>query len=750
MTTEQKPEQKPAKPPPGLVERFPALKRLQERLKTLPEVRQLSATDCGAACLAMVLGYHGREMSLDEVREVTGPGRDGISARILLDAGRRLGLRGRAVSIDLDRLRHLPPGSILHWDFNHYVVFERMVRGQAHIVDPAQGRRLVSMEGLSRHFTGVVLLFEPSEDFQRLATPRAGAYRYLLPLLRQSDTLKRIVVLSATLQLFALAVPMLMGMVVDRVVPRGDYHLLAVLALSLSALVLFHLVASLLRGHLLLEMRTRIDSGMTLGFLDHLVDLAFSFFQLRPAGDLMMRMGMQSTVREILSSTAISTMLDGTMVLLYFALLFIASPWIGLVVMGLSMIQVLVFLVTRHRRRSLLSQNLELDAKNQSYQIAMLTGMQTLKAFGAERRAVEAYSHLFVDVMNVTLERGRLGLWVESLTSMLRLASPLVLLVVGSYQVLEGNLSLGEMLSLNALGGAMLVPLANLIGAAGEFQLLGSYLERINEVLDAPPEQSRDVTGVSVSLKGSIELEKVSFRYGATSPLVVQDVSLKIEPGQMVAIVGRSGAGKSTLANLLLGLYLPTSGRVSYDGLELANLDLRSLRSQMGIVLQDPSFFGSSLRDNITLASPELPLERVIDAAKLASIHDDIMAMPMQYDTLLVDRGSALSGGQRQRLALARALVHRPAVLLLDEATSALDAITEAQVQQALASLKCTRVVIAHRLSTIRRADVIVVMDAGRVVETGTHEELVTRGGYYSKLVNAQMEQPAAPMARAG
>ncbi|HEX8822199.1 MAG TPA: ATP-binding cassette domain-containing protein, partial [Archangium sp.] len=244
--------------------------------------------------------------------------------------------------------------------------------------------------------------------------------------------------------------------------------------------------------------------------------------------------------------------------------------------------------------------------------------------------------------------------------------------------------------------------------------------------------------------------EKVSFRYSANSPPVVRDVSLRIEPGQMVAIVGRSGAGKSTLANLLLGLYLPTSGRVVYDGVDLHNLDLRSVRGQMGVVLQDPSFFGSSLRDNITLGSPGLPLERVVEAAKLANIHDDILAMPMQYDTLLVDRGLSLSGGQRQRLALARSLVHRPAVLLLDEATSALDAITESQVQKALASLKCTRIVIAHRLSTIRSADIIVVMDAGQVVEMGRHEELLKSGGPYARLVGAQMEQQQEPIARAG
>ncbi|MBM7116772.1 peptidase domain-containing ABC transporter [Archangium primigenium] len=740
MTTEPK----PAAPPPqpgGVWQRFPALQRLRQRLRRVPEVRQLAATDCGAACLAMVLGYHGREVTLDEAREVTGPGRDGVSARLLLDSGRKLGLRGRAVSIDLNRLPFLQPASILHWDFNHYVVFERMVGEQIQIVDPAQGRRLITREGFSRHFTGVVLLFEPSEDFQKLNTPRAGAFRYLMPLLNQSDTLGRIVVLSAVLQLFVLTVPVLTGMVVDRVVPRGDYQLLSVLGVSLGSLVLFQWVSSLLRGHLLLEMRTRIDASMTLGFLDHLVDLTFAFFQLRPAGDLMMRMGMQATVREILSSTAISTLLDGTMVLIFFALLFVASPWTGLVVLVLGLLQFLLFLFTRERRRSLLSQNLELDAKNQSYQIAMLTGIQTLKAFGAEKRAVENYSHLFVDVQNVTLDRGRLQLHVDSILGALRMASPLILLSLGAWQVLQGQLTLGEMLSLNALAGSMLSPLGNLIGSAAQFQLLGGYLERINEVLDASPEQSRDKPGFSPELKGAIELEKVSFRYSAHSAPVVRDVSLRIEPGQMVALVGRSGAGKSTLANLLLGLYLPTGGRVLYDGVDLNSLDLRSMRAQMGIVLQDPSFFGSSLRDNVTLGSPGLPLERVVEACKLAHVHDDILAMPMQYDTLLVDRGLALSGGQRQRLALARALVHRPAVLLLDEATSALDAITEGQVQQALAELRCTRIVIAHRLSTIRRADLIVVMDAGRLVEMGRHEELLARGGPYAQLVRAQVEQ---------
>nr|WOF00479.1 peptidase C39 containing ABC transporter [Myxococcus fulvus] len=725
---------------PGLLGRFPALRRLQRaRRRRVPDVRQMTLTDCGPACLAMVLGYHGRDMSLDQVRERLGTSRDGTTAKSLIAAASRLGLRGRGVSVDVDALACLPPASILHWNFSHFVVFERVGRHGVHLVDPSVGHRQVSWEQFRKYFTGVALVFEPKEDFQR-GSERGGAYRYLVPLLRQQGTFARIVVVSLALQLLALAGPLLMGLVVDRVVPRGDTHLLLVLSLALTVLVGFQLMASLLRGHLLLELRTRVDAGMTLGFMEHLVSLAYPFFQMRPSGDLLMRLGMQSTVREAVSATALSSLLDGSLVLLYLVLLFVANPTMALLVLLVGGLQVAVLALSGRQRGRLLSQNLELDAKNQGYQIAMLSGMQTLKAFGAEERAVQGYTHLFVDVLNLGLARGRLDLWVESLMRLLQLAAPLLLLSVGAHLVMEGNLTLGEMLSLSALAGALLVPLANLMGTAGQFQLLGGYLERINDVLDTPPERPVGQEGLSLDLKGRIELENVSFRYHATSPQVVQDVSVRVEPGQMVAIVGRSGAGKTTLANLLLGLYLPSSGRVRYDGVDLSELDLRQLRAQMGCVLQEPAFFGSSIRENISLNDSEMGLERVKEAAALAQIHDDIMAMPLQYGTPLADRGHSLSGGQRQRLALARALARRPSVLLLDEATSALDALTESQVQEALAALRCTRVVIAHRLSTIRAADVILVMDAGRIVERGSHETLLALGGVYAHLVRAQME----------
>jgi ABC-type bacteriocin/lantibiotic exporter with double-glycine peptidase domain len=740
---EPRPSPDPA-PPEPLHARFPALEKLAftRRRQRVPFVQQNTASDCGAASLTMVLAYHGKHLRLDDVRKVTGFGRDGADALSILSAARVFGLRGRGVKVEeIDDLKYLPAGSILHWQFNHFLVFERLTAEGAELVDPAGGRRKVGRDELGRSFTGVAMTFEQGEDFEpQEGEPRRWG-RFLKLLREHSAVLQRVVVTSAMVQLFALAVPLLLGSLVDRVIPRGDVQLLGVLAGGLAAIVGFSFLSSLLRSFLLLYMRTHLDARMTLDFLDHLVDLPYAFFQQRSAGDLIMRMGSNATVREILTSGALSGVLDGLMVTLYLVLLLVASPTMGLLVLLLGAIRVGLFLFTRKRTRDLMSRSLQTEARSQSYQVNLLAGIETLKAAGAEHRSVEQWSHLYVDVLNVSLARGRLQAFVDSTLSALATASPLVILVWGGLQVLQGNLTLGTMLALNALAGGFLTPLSTLITNAFQFQLLGSYMDRLEDVLETPREQDPATVKPAPRLKGGIRLENVSFRYGPTSALAVREVTVDIPPGRFVALVGRSGAGKSTLASLLVGLYPPTEGRILFDGNDLAELEFRSVRRQVGVVPQHPYLFGTSIRGNVTLADPSLPLSRAVEAAKLAHIHDDVMVMPMGYETILADGGASLSGGQRQRLALARALVHRPAILLLDEATSALDTRTEREIQHELAGLRSTRIVIAHRLSTIRDADLILVMDDGRLIEQGRHDELIALGGVYASLVAAQMEK---------
>jgi len=740
MAGEAQPPSQPAAGP-SLLERFPVLERLGlARRQRIPFVQQTAASDCGAACLSMVLAYFGKRVQLDDVRAATGFGREGADALRLLKGGRWFGLRGRGLKIQsLEDLKFLSAASILHWDFNHFVVLERWTAKGVHVVDPGFGRRFVGRAELERSFTGVALSFEPSEQFERGGDSSVKIWRYLRQILAEHGLFSRILVTSGLVQLFALAVPVLTGLVVDRVVPRADYHLLVVVAAGLLGVTVFNALTTVVRSYLLLQFRTQLDAQMTLDFLDHLVDLPYAFFQQRSTGDLLMRLSSNATIREILTSGALSAVLDGSLVCFYLVLVFIGSFKMGLLVLGLGGLRVVLYLATRHRQRQLMGQSLQVQAKSQSYQVQMLAGIETLKASGTEHRSVETWANLFVDVLNVSLLRGRLTALVEATMSGLGMLSTLAILVLGTYLVLSGDLSLGIMLALSALAAGFLTPLSQLVSTAFQLQLLGSYLERMNDVLDTAREQPRGKFSPAPKFRGAIALEKVSFRYSPFAPLVVKEVSVEIPPGKFVALVGRTGSGKSTLASLLVGLYVPTSGRILFDGNNLTDLDLRSVRNQVGIVPQHPYLFGASIRANVSLIDPNLPLARVIEAAKRAEIDEDIRAMPMGYDTILADGGASLSGGQRQRLALARALVHRPSILFLDEATSSLDAITERKIQRELAALHCTRIVIAHRLSTIQDADLILVMEDGIIVERGRHEELMLRGGLYASLVNSQL-----------
>jgi ATP-binding cassette subfamily B protein len=714
--------------------------RSLSRQRSIPVLQQATQADCGAACLTMILGYHGKEVPLREVRDVVGAGRDGADAGQILTGADWYGLRARAVKIDeIENLDCLPHASILHWELRHFVVLDRVCEEGIWIVDPAAGRRFVVWPEVRRAFTGIAITVEPGAAFTPQRRQTSGAARYVRKLLRESTALAGLIALSILLQVLALALPFLTGVIVDRIVPRHDVSLFSILVGGLAAVVGFNLLATLIRARLLLRLRIQLDERMTLDFLDHLVDLPYSFFQQRSSGDLMVRLNSNAAVREILTSSALSAALDGLLVSLYLVILTVVHPVLGLIAFLLGALRVILFLTLRHRHRDLMSRALQTEASSRSYQVEMLSGIETLKSLGAERRAVEHWSNLFAEELNVAIDRGRLNALFDSFMAALTTASPFVILLYGAFEVIRGQLTLGTMLAASALAAGFFAPLSTLVSTALQMQLLGSYFERIDDVLDTSPEQDRTSPLLRPKLGGRITVDHVTFRYAPTSPVVLDDVSIDIEAGSFVALVGPSGAGKTTLAHLMVGLYRPTSGEVRYDGIDLGALDLRAARGQLGIVNQQPYLFGGSIASNLSIADPTLPRARLVEAAKLAHIHDDIVAMPLGYETLLSEAALSLSGGQRQRLALARALVHRPAILLLDEATSSLDTAVERLIQDELARLRCTRIVIAHRLSTVRDADMILVMDQGRVVECGRHHELIGRGGRYGELVAIQM-----------
>tara|TARA_R110002096_G_scaffold408076_1_gene607113 strand:+ start:32700 stop:34769 length:2070 start_codon:yes stop_codon:yes gene_type:complete len=683
----------------------------------------------------MVLAYLGRRVSLDETRINCSVARDGVNALTILRAARWYGLDAGGYRVEDDEdFKDIPRASILHWGFEHFLVFDRIDEEGVHLVDPALGRIYVPIEEFKRQFTGVVLTFEPTEDFEILDTRQKSPFYLLFDIIRESKSLGRIGVLSLLLLLLGIMVPALTSLIIDRIAPQSDHQLLTKVALGVGCVGLFYLATIFLRNRTLADMQIRVDAALAIRFMEHLAKLPYPFLEGRSAGDLMMRANSNERLRELISSDGLSALLDSIFVVAYLAAVMYWSPFVALIALGMGAIQLLFFIIPMGAIRELYSQTTQKEAKAQGLLTQLLLGMATFKASGGEETVTSDWANEFVDQLNCDVDRSRLEGIYLAVSSALEVGGIVVLTIAGAYEVLSGGLSLGEMLAVVALASGFLTPLIGLVRKMTTFLRASILLERLDDVLRTEPERT---DGKEVTLRGGVEVIELGFSYSPASAPVLEDVSLTISPGEFVAIVGASGSGKSTLGLLLLGLYEPDEGGVLYDGVDLDDISLQSFRGQIGVVSQRSQLFAGTIRSNLLFGQKSQPTAaQVISAAKLACIHDDIMRMPEGYDSVISENGESLSGGQRQRLALARALVHRPKILFLDEATSALDTLTEARVQRNLSTIGCTTIVVAHRLSTIRRANTIFVMEEGELVESGNHDALMEEDGVYASLID--------------
>lgn len=709
--------------------------------RKVPELIQMSTVECGAACLAMILGYYGRRTSISEIRENYGIGRDGFSAWDIAQAARSYGLKVRALSLDANDFRTASLPAIVHWQFNHFLVMERWASSFVDVIDPASGRKRLTAQEFDAGFTGIILLFEPDTQFNpRRAAPLLSLRTYLVQYVKQSPfVFLQILLVTLLLQIFGLIIPLLTKVIVDQIVPDRLNNLLSLLGIGVVLILLAQLATMLIRAALLTNLQARIDVSITSRFFEHLLKLPLRFFQQRSSGDILARLASNTTIRDLISNQLVSTMLDGSMVIVYLLILFSQSWLFGSLALLIGLLQMGLLLGTNGRVRRLTRRELDAMGISQSYVTEILTGIITLKASGTEKKAFQRWSNLFYSQLNTSIRLNYLTDCINALTTFLNTLAPLILLWVGTIAVLNGKMQIGTMLALNVLAGEFLAPLASLASSGQLLQVARSHVERLADVIEAQPEQNTQQVQLPPALTGRITLRQVSFHYNPTDASVLKDIDIDIEPGQKIALVGRTGSGKSTLGKLLLGLHLPTSGEILYDGIPLRDLNYQAVRAQFGAVMQDSHIFSGTIRQNILFNHPDSSLEQVVNAAQIAALHDDIVQMPMGYETFVSEGGSALSGGQCQRLSIACALAHDPIILLLDEATSALDVITERIIEQNLKALACTQIIIAHRLSTICTADRILVLDEGRIVEQGSHQELLRQKGVYAKLIQKQM-----------
>lgn len=716
------------------------------RRSRVPVVLQASRAECGVACLTMVLNHHGHGVSPQEVRRLCPVGRDGTSAGGLVRAARQLGLHAAGYRAAPAVFAQVPLPAIAHWQDDHFVVVERVSDRGVDLVDPRLGRRRLPLSEFTAGLGRVVLGVRPADGTAPVRRRREPFWRrYLRSLLALPGTrglLAQVLLVSLVAQALVVAMPLATKIVVDETAALRDSSLTTLLGVGVLVAAVAQLLTGLLRAALLVGLQGRLDAQALLGFGAHLLRLPLRFFEQRSTGDLVTRFGSIALLRELMTGQTLGSLLDAVLVLTYLGLLFFVDLTVALTVLAVAVAMIGLLWATTRAVRERMALDLATQSEAQGYLVEMLEGMTAVKAAAAEDRAMTRLATLLFDWTAVTLRRGYLAAAIDATTAALRFLTPLVVLWLCLTRVLDGTLSPGTMLAVTWLASAILTPLASVAVNGQRLQLASAQLQRLADVLDTPAEP-RPAEPAALRLRGAIDLDRVCFEYDPYTPAVLHEITAHVRPGQRVAVVGSTGSGKTTLGMLLLGLYPPTSGTIRFDGHAADTVDPAALRGQVGVVLQEPFVFSGTIRDNITLHDPAVPDDEVVRAARLAGLHDEITAMPKGYDTRLAQRGTGLSGGQRQRLALARALVRRPAVLLLDEATSHLDAVTEAEVHRNLADQRCTQIVIAHRLSTVRDADQILVLHDGHLVETGTHDDLITRDGHYTALVTAQLDRPA-------
>lgn len=713
------------------------------RSKRVPVVLQMSAADCGAACLSMIVGYWGGRLSTAAAQAAMGSGQNGVTALMIVRAARACGLEVQAFRHTPAGLADAPLPAILHWQGVHFVVLEAYGEKEVKIVDPGVGRRTLTPDEFAAGYSGVTLTFAPGPDFaQRMAeqtenaqpsTWRAYAKRVLaVPGSRR--LLGWLLAASLLLQMVGLILPLVTWLVVERILPAGGNGALALLGGGMAVAVLAQAGIVYGRDLLVIHLQQRLDRELIPDFFRHLLSLPYAFFQQRTTGDLLSRLEGNAAVRELITSGVLTGLLDGGLSLLYLLILYAQSPLFGLVVTATALGHFLLLASTGERVHEYSQMELATQAEEESLAVQIVRGVESVKSAGAEGWILAEWSKRFGATLRASAARGRTVAGINAALQFLSIGTPLLLLWLGVGGVQSGQLTLGQMLALVVLASSSLAPLGSLAAHIHRAQQIWAYLERLGDVWEAAPEEGTVESG-RVELGGALAVEGLTFRYGEEGIFGLHDISFAVAPGESIAIVGPTGAGKSTLARLLLGLYTPDAGSIHYDGRPLDEIGLTRLRREIGVVLQESFLLSGTIRENIALQQPEMPLEQVVAAAKLAEIHEEIARLPMGYESRVGEGGSGLSGGQRQRIALARALATQPALLILDEATSHLDAATESAIQRNLDGLTVTRLTIAHRLSTVRRADRLLVLEGGRLVEAGSHAELIGWGGVYSRLV---------------
>ena len=717
--------------------------------------------DTGLLCLVAMARFHQMATEPDQLKHQYGVDDDPFGDMAILRAAKALSFKARLIETNFSNLSDSSLPSIAKSVDGSYFILARVAEAIESDVDNTNSSKPASalihdlrepqphtvvQEELEQFWTGELIMLTRRGGVLKSLQQHFDIKWFIPALIKYRKMFGEVVIASFFLQLFALVTPLFFQVVMDKVLVHKGFTTLDVLAFGFFVVAIFEAVLGGIRNYIFSHTTNRVDVELGARLYHHLVSLPLAYFESRQVGQSVARVRELDTIRNFITGTALTLVIDIAFTFVFLAVMWYYSPTLTWVVLATIpfyiLLSVFITPILRHR----LDEKFKHGAENQSFLVESISGIETVKAMAVEPQMQRRWEDQISKYVHSSFRAQNLSNVANQFAGFVNKMMTLGIIWYGAHLVIDGQISVGQLVAFNMLAGRVSGPILKLVHLWQEFQQAGISIERLGDILNTPREPGFNPNRSTLpQLKGKVEFDHLQFRYRSDGPVILDNVHLKINTGEVIGIVGRSGSGKSTLTKLVQRLYVPEAGRILIDGVDLAMVDTAWLRKNIGVVLQENFLFNRTVRENIALANPGLPMEQVVHAATMAGAHEFIVEMPEAYDTLVGERGSNLSGGQRQRIAIARALITQPKILIFDEATSALDYESERIIQDNMATICKDRTVfiIAHRLSTVRMCDRIIVMDKGRIIEQGSHDDLLKQKGYYTKLHSYQNEVPA-------
>ncbi|MDZ8106268.1 MAG: NHLP family bacteriocin export ABC transporter peptidase/permease/ATPase subunit [Nostoc sp. DedQUE12a] len=737
-------------------------------------VLQMEAVECGAAALGIILSYYGRIVPLAKLREECGVSRDGSKAFNILKAAKNYGLNAKGLKLSLEQVTSTSPPYIAFWNFNHFLVVEGYSKKRVYLNDPASGRRTVSWEEFDRSYTGVVLVMEPGADFQKGGKKNHIVSALSSRLQNSWGTIAFCLLAGLLLTLPRLAVPAFSQVFIDEILVQDRQDWLRPLLIGMGITTILRALLARLRLTYLRRLMVKLSVSTSGQFLWHILRLPIGFYDQRFAGEISSRMQVNDRVAQTLSGPLATTIIDAVMMVFYLLIMIQYDRLLSAIALGFAAINIFALIFLSQTRVDANMRLAQEYGKVGGITVSGIQSIETIKASGLESDLFARFAGYYAKAINAQQELNLQTQILTTLPTFLTALTTASILLVGGLRVMNGNLSIGMLVAYQSLTISFLEPVNSLVNFGSTLQDLEADLNRLDDVLQNPVdlevEENRGLgmghgawgigsvgRGGSINsfsshtphlpispspslpwqLHGHVELRNLTFGYSRVEPALIENFNLVVQPGQWIALVGGSGSGKSTIAKLICGLYQPWGGEICFDGVGRSQIQRSVLANSLAMVEQDIFLFAGTVRENITLWDSTVSEADLVQACQDAAIHDAIASLPGKYDFELIEGGMNISGGQRQRLEIARALVKNPKVLVLDEATSALDAETELTINRNLRRRGCSCIVVAHRLSTIRDCHEIIVLEQGKIVQRGSHEQLWQEGGTYVRLLHS-------------